>query len=211
MNPVVARSQQRRPAVFLEPHNTLLRPHHRGQKPEEVTLVHGIGPRLQSLQAVGFMLVAVANPFDYLPASERPITQSRLRDLLADRGVSFDATYRCPRHSSGVAAHRTTVCSCPTPGLLAQAATDLDLDLAASWYIAGRHDDAEAGNHAGCRTILIDSDIPQSVPRPQIVACDTCVALDIVLTEAEKMGRRAEPFVPAGWRQRDIGWSLVPR
>ena len=60
------------------------------------------------------------------------------------------------------AAHtRSPPCFCkpPQPGLLLQAAFDHGIDLPASWMIGARLDDIEAGNRAGCRTVLIDNGI----------------------------------------------------
>lgn len=56
---------------------------------------------------------------------------------------------------------RSTPCFCkpPQPGLLLQAAFDHGIDLPASWMIGARLDDIEAGNRAGCRTVLIDNGI----------------------------------------------------
>jgi D-glycero-D-manno-heptose 1,7-bisphosphate phosphatase len=48
-------------------------------------------------------------------------------------------------------------CACrkPAPGLILQAATDLGIDLEASFMVGDRWKDVEAGRRAGCRTVLI--------------------------------------------------------
>lgn len=57
-----------------------------------------------------------------------------------------------------------TPCFChpPQPGLLLHAGMDHGIDLSASWMIGARLDDVEAGNRAGCRTVLIDNGIETS-------------------------------------------------
>jgi D-glycero-D-manno-heptose 1,7-bisphosphate phosphatase len=43
------------------------------------------------------------------------------------------------------------------PGMLLQAAMDLDINLESSWMIGDILDDTEAGNRAGCKTILLNN------------------------------------------------------
>jgi D-glycero-D-manno-heptose 1,7-bisphosphate phosphatase len=61
--------------------------------------------------------------------------------------------------------------------MLLRAAADLDLDLQRSWFIGDILDDIEAGNRAGCRTILVDlgtEQIPEQPLRcPDFVAHNT--------------------------------------
>jgi D-glycero-D-manno-heptose 1,7-bisphosphate phosphatase len=60
----------------------------------------------------------------------------------------IDAFYYCPHD---------TECDCrkPKAGLFFEAARDLNLDLKHSWVMGETLDDIEAGNRAGCKTILI--------------------------------------------------------
>lgn len=55
------------------------------------------------------------------------------------------------------AARPACFCRPPQPALLLQAAFEHRIDLAASWLIGAHLDDIEAGNRAGCRTVLIDN------------------------------------------------------
>ncbi|HJU24636.1 MAG TPA: HAD hydrolase-like protein, partial [Casimicrobiaceae bacterium] len=49
-------------------------------------------------------------------------------------------------------------CTCrkPRPGLLLDAAATHEIALEHSWMVGDILDDVEAGNRAGCRTILVD-------------------------------------------------------
>jgi D-glycero-D-manno-heptose 1,7-bisphosphate phosphatase len=68
--------------------------------------------------------------------------------------------------------------------MLLRAAADLRLDLTRSWLVGDILDDVEAGNRAGCRTILVDlgTERPPSeaIREPDFVARDTRRALQIV-------------------------------
>jgi D-glycero-D-manno-heptose 1,7-bisphosphate phosphatase len=49
-------------------------------------------------------------------------------------------------------------CDCrkPAPGMLLDAARELEIDLAASWMLGDTDSDMQAGAAAGCRTVLIE-------------------------------------------------------
>jgi D-glycero-D-manno-heptose 1,7-bisphosphate phosphatase len=76
---------------------------------------------------------------------------------LAAGGARVDAFYYCPHHPG--AAHETLGrrCDCrkPLPGMLKQAAADLDLDLPRSFAVGDRWHDVEAGQAAGARGVLV--------------------------------------------------------
>lgn len=87
----------------------------------------------------------------------------RLDDLLFREQLALQGYYRC-RHGqtqkqAQAHAPRSTACLChpPQPALLLQAAFEHRINLSASWLVGARLDDIEAGNRAGCRTVLIDN------------------------------------------------------
>ena len=71
----------------------------------------------------------------------------------------LEGFYYCPHHPDGSVDPIARECNCrkPTPGILLRAARDHGIDLRASWMVGDMLHDIEAGNHAGCRTILIDN------------------------------------------------------
>jgi D-glycero-D-manno-heptose 1,7-bisphosphate phosphatase len=68
----------------------------------------------------------------------------------ADEGVTFAGAYYCPHAPADD-------CGCrkPRPGLLLQAARELDLDLARSAMVGDKPTDVEVGRAAGCGTALL--------------------------------------------------------
>jgi lipopolysaccharide heptosyltransferase II len=124
---------------------------------------------------------------------------------LAQLGVYLDAIYHCPHHPDGTIPELAIRCDCrkPQPGMLLQAASDLDLDLNASWFVGDILDDIEAGNRAGCTTILVDlgtEQIPASQLRhPTFVARNTLHALRIIRA-VEKFSASIElSYRPPTW------------
>ena len=80
-------------------------------------------------------------------------------ELLENGGTPLDAFRVCFHHPEGSSPELTRRCDCrkPAPGMLLDAAHELELDLAASWMIGDTDTDVVAGAAAGCRTMLIEN------------------------------------------------------
>ena len=79
-------------------------------------------------------------------------TRRRRRDQRALRATRCRSTRSTCASTTVPSAHAAS----PGPGMLLDAARDLDLDLAASWLIGDRWVDIAAGAAAGVRTILLE-------------------------------------------------------
>lgn len=177
-------------ALFLDRDGTLVHPVHYPSQPGELRLYPDLGPALSELQALGFLLVVITNQSGlargYLSESDLQCMHAFLRTQLLSLGIRLSGIYYCPHHPDGVIPELTTSCLCrkPQPGLLLQAARELHIDLARSWFVGDILDDVEAGKRAGCRTVLVDlgtEAAPQRVERqPDFVARDTRHALRLV-------------------------------
>lgn len=86
-----------------------------------------------------------------------------METLLGKDGAYLDAIYYCPHHPDrgfeGEIKELKVNCECrkPKPGMLLQAAKDLNIDLKQSWMIGDGENDVQAGINAGCKTVLIGS------------------------------------------------------
>ena len=113
--------------------------------------------------------------------------------------------YYCPHHVDGVIPELTIRCDCrkPRPGLLLRAAAELHLDLRCSWFVGDILDDIEAGNRAGCRTILVDlgtEQLPTAIRRcPTFVARDSCHALRMIQAIESLDAELELTYRPARW------------
>jgi D-glycero-D-manno-heptose 1,7-bisphosphate phosphatase len=131
--------------------------------PQAVTLLPGAASALRLLHAHGFALVGVSNQ----PAAAKrtvdrqtlEIVQGRVLNLLADEGASFDGFKICFHHPDGLDPDLGRPCDCrkPAPGMLLEAAAELDIELAQSWMVGDTDGDVEAGSAAGCRTVLVET------------------------------------------------------
>lgn len=81
----------------------------------------------------------------------------QIQSALLERGALIDRFYFCPHHPSEGNDPYRKICDCrkPEPGLLHQAAADLDIDLARSYLIGDRLRDIETAHRAGARGILV--------------------------------------------------------
>lgn len=124
----------------------------------------GIGAAAARLRQAGYLLVVVTNQpgvakgdFGLDGVFE---IHAELDRLMGADGGRPDAFYVCP-HSPVLAGTSVPIlsyeCACrkPLPGMLLQAAGDLDIELTASFMVGDNETDVEAGLAAGCRTVLI--------------------------------------------------------
>lgn len=197
-------------AILLDRDGTLVYPRHYPSRPEDLHIYEAITPHLRKLQSAGFRLVVITNQAGiargYLTEADLEQMHTYLKSELAKEGVRLDAIYYCPHHIEGIVKKFARSCSCrkPQPGMLLRAATDLNLDLQRSWFVGDILDDVEAGNRAGCRTVLVDlgtEALPnQPVRTPHFVARDTQHALRIIKT-IESLSQATDlAYRPLTWR-----------
>lgn len=173
-----------RPAVFLDRDGTLIEDRHYLRDPDQVHLLPGAADAVRRLNAAAIPAVVVTNQSGIarglLTEADYAATARRLDELLAARGARLDGHYHCP-HLPDV----TGPCDCRKPGplLYERAARDLDLDLAASWWVGDRERDLGAADRLGGRAILLltgagldESRQPGEAPRPVAVDLLTAVA-----------------------------------
>ncbi len=176
-----------RRALFLDRDGTLVHPFHYPSRPEHLRLYANIGPELCRLQEMGFSLVVITNQAGiargYFTEAHLQCMHDYLTSELALLDVHLAGIYHCPHHPDGAIPALAIHCSCrkPQPGMLLRAAHDLEIDLEHSWFVGDILDDIEAGNRAGCHTVLVDLGTEQLPTYPQrnptFVARDTLHAL----------------------------------
>jgi len=148
------------PAIFLDKDGTLIHDVPYNVDSAKMRLCDGVADGVQRLHEAGFALVVVTNQSGvargYFAEGAIAPVEHRLRQLLE---VPMAGFYYCPHHPQGAVADYAVPCCCrkPEPGLLLRAAAELGLDLERSWLVGDILNDVEAGQRAGCRTVLIDN------------------------------------------------------
>ena len=128
---------------------------------EDFILLPGAVEGLTLLHKAGYRLIVVTNQagiaHGYYDKEDVDRLHDHLRAQLIEHGVNLDAIYYCPHHPLGIVSSLTFECDCrkPSPGMLLQAAKDLELDIAASVLIGDKVSDIQAGKRAGVRCAII--------------------------------------------------------
>jgi len=81
----------------------------------------------------------------------------QIQSAFLAQGALINRFYFCPHHpTEGIDPYRL-ICDCrkPEPGLLLQAAVDLNIDLARSYVIGDRLRDIETAHRAGAKGVLV--------------------------------------------------------
>lgn len=150
-------------AIFLDKDGTLVDDIPYNVEPRSIMLTTGAGAALRLLARLDYHFFVISNQsgiaHGYFGEDAMPAVNDRLADLLFHEHLSLEDFYYCPHHPHGTVAHYAVECHCrkPRPGMLLKAAQDHEIDLTASWMIGDILHDIEAGNRAGCRTMLIDN------------------------------------------------------
>ncbi|MCX6215323.1 HAD family hydrolase [Spirosoma sp.] len=149
-------------AIFWDKDGTLIPDIPYNVDPAKITLYTDAGSSLCRLRAAGFKLIIISNQsgvaHGYFKESKLSSVWNQLTELLSPYGAEPDGFYYCPHFPGASIKQYDWVCTCrkPRPGLLLKAAREHQIDLSQSWMVGDILNDVEAGNRAGCRTVLID-------------------------------------------------------
>jgi D-glycero-D-manno-heptose 1,7-bisphosphate phosphatase len=191
-----------RPAVFLDRDGVLneLVPDPDSGQPEsplsvsDVRLTETAASATAALAAAGYALVCVTNQpaaaKGKVSVAELEAIQLRVGELLCAEGVRLDAWRMCVHHPEGTMAELSGPCDCrkPAPGMLLDAASELEIGLSRSWMIGDTDADVEAGRAAGCRTVLIEN--PMSAHKRSSGTARDLLAADIGDAAAQLLALR---------------------
>ncbi len=150
-------------AIFLDKDGTLIRDVPFNADPHLVVLENGVIEGLKKLSDKGYLFIIITNQsglaHGYFTEEDLAAVEAHISQLLQVDGITINGFYYCPHYPGGTVKKFDAVCSCrkPMPGLLLAAAADFDIDLSQSWMIGDILNDVEAGNRAGCGSILIDN------------------------------------------------------
>jgi D-glycero-D-manno-heptose 1,7-bisphosphate phosphatase len=147
---------------------------------EDCRFVDGIFELTAAFAVRGFAIVIASNQSGigrglYTEADFERL-MAWMKGEFARRGVTIAGVYHCPDHpTEGIGRHRrANPWRKPGPGMLLQAARDLDLDLASSWTVGDQMSDIDAGRAAGVGTLVRYDPLAPEVARCQdfwVVPC----------------------------------------
>jgi len=145
-----------RPAVFLDRDGTIIEEADYLADPEGVVLIPGAVEALTLLRDAGFALVVVTNQSGiarglYAQEDYEAVAR-RLDEVLAENGITLDATRFCPHHPD-----LTGDCGCrkPATGMHLDATEALGLDPSNSWFVGDKLRDLLPALELGGEGILV--------------------------------------------------------
>lgn len=166
-------------------------------KPGDLNLIPGAAEAVRRLNDSRFRPICITNQPIIARGDatwvELDHIHARLDTLLGAAGAFLEAVYVCPHHPDsgfeGEIAELKVICACRKPaiGLVAQAAADFNLDLAACWMVGDRTTDIEMARRAGLRSILVRTGHAgqdcQFEIQPDFVVDDLSAAVDLIFAE----------------------------
>jgi histidinol-phosphate phosphatase family protein len=197
------------PAIFIDKDGTLVENVPYNVDVKQLRLARQAVPALQRMQELGFALVVASNQSGvakgYYGVGDVMHVAEALQRRLEREGVQLSGFYFCPHSTTGVVREYVISCTCrkPLPGMLIQAARELDLDLSRSWMLGDILHDVEAGHRAGCRSILIDNGgetewvLDSTLRHPDFIASDLLFAARYIAAEVSGHARR----------ERKLSWT----
>lgn len=179
-------------AIFINKDGTLIRDVPFNVNPKLITLNSNLIEGLKLFQQHGYFLIMVTNQaglaYGYFKEQALLTSIFRVEELLKFNGIFLDGFMNCPHHPEGKVKKYTLDCECrnPKPGLLINAAKKFNIDLKKSWVISDILNDIEAGNRAGCNTILIGNGVEtewfiNDFRKPTKIALDVNGAADLII------------------------------
>lgn len=150
-----------RPAIFLDRDGVITKEVNLLSRPDQLELVEGAAEAIRYINHKGYLAVVVTNQpviaRNLCSIEELEYIHAKLETMLGREHAYLNAIYYCPHHpDAGYPEERKEYkikCGCrkPAPGMLLQAAKDLNIDMANSYMIGDRESDVQAGINARCK------------------------------------------------------------
>lgn len=167
-------------AVFLDRDGTINVEKEYLYQIADFEFIPGAPEAIRMLNQAGIMVVVVTNQSGvargYYTEDDVECLHRHIASELSQIGAHVDAWLYCPHHPDGRGSYALP-CNCrkPSPGMLRDAAERYDIDLESSVMVGDKLADIEAGQAAGCRTILVRTGYGTAEEQhtgPHTVICD---------------------------------------
>jgi D-glycero-D-manno-heptose 1,7-bisphosphate phosphatase len=172
-------------AVFLDRDGVINRSVVKDGKPyppssiDEVEILPGVPEALEKLRKAGFLLICVTNQPDVARGTQNREAVEAIHKFLL-KSLWLDEISVCYHDDSD-----RCRCRKPLPGMLLDAARRFSVDLKESFMVGDRWRDIEAGQNAGCKTVLIEYKYEERDPTnpPDVKLASLSEAADWILQQ----------------------------
>jgi D-glycero-D-manno-heptose 1,7-bisphosphate phosphatase len=153
--------QTKKKALFIDRDGVINEDSAYPHKPEHIVFKGGIFDLCKKAQGKGYIIVVVTNQAGvakgYFQEEDVLSLHEWMKDKFREKGVNVAAFYYCPFHKNGtVERYRgDSDCRKPKPGMILEAARDLDIDISKSLMIGDKESDRI--QLPGLRSLVIKS------------------------------------------------------
>ena len=121
---------------------------------KELEIFSNIGKEILKLKMKGFLIIVITNQSvinrKIITIKELEEIHLTIQKFLMKNNTSIDKFYFCPHRPD-----ENCDCRKPKPGLILQAINEFSIDVSKSWMVGDSKTDIQAGEKAGCKTILL--------------------------------------------------------
>jgi len=121
---------------------------------KELEIFSNIGKEILKLKMKGFLIIVITNQSvinrKIITIRELEEIHSTIQKFLMKSKTSIDKFYFCPHRPD-----ENCDCRKPKPELILQAINEFSIDVSKSWMVGDSKTDIQAGEKAGCKTILL--------------------------------------------------------
>ncbi len=124
-------------------------------------LLPGVRRAIKQLNDANVPVIVISNQSGlargYFPEELLSEVHEKMNMLLAEKGAHVDAIHYCPHHPEAKKEKFRETCDCrkPKPGLVLQAAKELDIDPEKSFVVGDRWSDIKTAVNCGAKSILV--------------------------------------------------------
>jgi len=190
-------------AVFLDRDGVLINDVCGLTRSSDIKFYNYVSSALNFLHEAGFLLVVVTNQTvvarGLISEQDVKTLNQHINTLLQKQNCAgIDGFYFCPHHPDATLPEFRMKCNCrkPYPGMLTNAAEELQIDLKKSYMVGDRISDIIAGHRAGCTSIQVQTGKHNDAPihsdgidlsiKPDFVCADLLKATEIILENRDR-------------------------
>jgi len=126
---------------------------------DEFEWLPGAKDALRLLKEAGYRVIVVSNQAGVargaMTENALSLIHERMNAEVREAGGQIETIYYCPHDWD-----EGCECRKPKPGMLFQAQREFNLDLSRTLFIGDDERDGQAADAAGCRSVLVSSDVP---------------------------------------------------
>ncbi len=182
-------------AVFLDRDGTINEEVGYLSRTEELVLIPRAADAVRLINEAAMKAVVITNQSGvargFFSEAVVEMVHARLEEMLRQERAFIDRFYYCPHHpTEGKGAYRIA-CKCrkPEPGMLLQAADELDIDLQRSYVVGDMLKDLEVAGRVGARGVLVRTGYGKLITatdKPDHIAADLFEAVKWIMEDRKK-------------------------